>query len=388
MLTSSQIPGYQIPGVYREELFALPPPEFLTGVPVFLGFTTKGDLAQPQKLTLWTQFAEAFGEAHPNSYLASAVYGFFDNGGRICYVLPLDASLALNEALSNALEILGELDSIDLVCVPDLVHPSQKQTLSQVIALQLEILGHCDLMRDRFAILDPYYNATVAQIQQQFQQLSSLNGALYFPWIQTENSVMLNQAKFVPPCGHIAGIYARSDAQIGVHQAPANYIVQGAVDLSLSISNAEQLFLNPESQDAGINCLRSFPGRGIRVWGARTLSQHDRTWRYVNVRRLVLSVGRWVERNLTNLTFEPNDFRLWSRIERDITTYLESLQNQGAFQGRVSKESFYVKCDAETNPPEAQASGTVITEIGLAPAVPNEFIVIRLIHGDTGVTLA
>ncbi len=173
---------------------------------------------------------------------------------------------------------------------------------------------------------------------------------------------------------------------MGVHKAPANFVLNGVVDLSLNLSNANQESLNPTHQAGGVNCLRILPGRGIRVWGARTLSQ-DANWCYVNVRRLFLTVGRWVERNLTNFTFEPNDLMLWIRIERELTAYLETLLAQGALQGNSPQEAFYIKCDAETNPPEVLDRGMVITEIGLAPTVPSEFIVVRLIQGETGVTL-
>jgi phage tail sheath protein FI len=187
----------------------------------------------------------------------------------------------------------------------------------------------------------------------------------------------------VPSCGHLAGIYARSDRDIGTHKTPANYPLEGVVDLSTPISHADQTALNPET-GIGINCLRSLPGRGIRVWGTRTLSS-DPNWKYINVRRLFLMVRRWIEQNLAEVTFEPNDFNLWVRIERELIAYLESLLRQGALQGRTPQEAFYVKCNAETNSPEVRDIGQVVTEIGLAPTIPSEFIVIRLIHGDTGV---
>ena len=188
---------------------------------------------------------------------------------------------------------------------------------------------------------------------------------------------------FTPPCGTIAGIIARTDQSIGVHKAPANAILEGVYDLEFSLTNAEQDSLNP----MGVNCLRAFPGRGLRVWGARTLAT-DPAWAYIAVRRLVLTAERWIERNMADLVFEPNDARVWARVSRELTAYLDHLYQQGALQGRAAQEAFYVKCDAETNPPEVRDAGQLITEIGLAPVSPNEFIVVRITHRTSGVSLA
>ena len=141
--------------------------------------------------------------------------------------------------------------------------------------------------------------------------------------------------------------------------------------------------MNPK----GINCLRVFPGRGIRVWGARTLSE-ETNWTYVNVRRLFLTAGRWIERNLPGVVFEPNDPRLWDRITRELTAYFNLLFEQGALKGRTAQEAFYIKCDADTNPPEVRDLGMVVTNVGLALGVPTEFVEIRIIHGAEGITIA
>jgi uncharacterized protein len=383
---------FATPGVYWESSVSPPLPEFLIGVPVFIGFAEQGKVAQPQRLTLWTQFAEIFGIGG-TSDLPDAVQGFFGNGGRVCYVVRLGdiaSPLELEKTFAEALEAIAVLDGVDLVCAPDLARRSQD--IDQLLRMQEALLDHCYEMGDRFAILDTRPDATIADVQKQQQQLSlhpgSHNSALYFPWIQVQrvNSHLTKLHSLIPPCGHIAGIYAQSDLDVGVHKAPANFVINGAVDLSLLLSNADQQTLNPNTQVAGVNCLRILPGRGIRVWGARTLSS-DATWCYVNVRRLFLTVGRWVERNLANFTFEPNDLMLWIRIERELTAYLETLLAQGALQGNSPQEAFYIKCDAETNPPEVLDRGMVITEIGLAPTIPSEFIVVRLIQGETGVTL-
>ena len=170
---------------------------------------------------------------------------------------------------------------------------------------------------------------------------------------------------------------------MGIHKAPANDDLEGVLELEVNLTNDQQDRLNPE----GINCLRAFPGRGIRVWGARTLSV-DPAWTYINVRRLFLMAGRWIERNMGGVSFEPNDPKLWARIGRDLTAYFNDLFTRGALKGRTAQEAFYVKCDAETTPLEVRDAGMVVTEIGLARAVPNEFVVVRMTHGASGVTIA
>jgi phage tail sheath protein FI len=273
--------------------------------------------------------------------------------------------------VEQGLKSLGPLDRVDLICAPDLMLEH-----AQATELQQKILKHCKDTGDRFAILDSRPEADLDKVLEQRRELKGANGALYYPWIQMKG------VGFVPPCGHIAGIYARTDASSGVYEAPANEILEGVIDLENRLGNAEQERLNP----VGVNCLRVFPGRGIRVWGARTLSPEP-AWTYINVRRLFLTAGRWIERNMSQVVFEPNDSRLWARIGREVTTYFNGLFQKGALKGNTAQEAFYVKCDAETNPPELRESGEVVTEIGLAPARPSEFVVVRIIHGASGTTI-
>ncbi|MGK7877653.1 MAG: phage tail sheath family protein [Xenococcaceae cyanobacterium] len=373
----------QTPGVYREEVFPTPPPVLLTGVPAFLGYVEKGEANEPQLLTLWPQFAENFGATLSDGYLAYAVRGFFENGGSLCYVVPLDRS---GNELASGLEAIAPLNSIDLVCAPDLMrgNPPAEQVQQQ----QKAILEHCQTAGDRFAILDSPFPTVGIDIQQsiakaiaQRRELLSPSGALYYPWVKVSNFDAAKIPVWVPPCGHIAGVYARSDSRIGVYKAPANEILEGVLDLKFNLTDAQQSQLNP----LGINCLRSFRGRGIRVWGARTLSNNP-NWTYINVRRLILTIGRWLELNLADAAFEPNNLNLWLRIEREINTYLGELLRQGALSGPNEQSAFFVKCDAETNPPEIREAGMAIAEIGIAPAIPAEFITIRIILGASGVT--
>lgn len=402
------MPKYQTPGVYREEVLLAPAAELRTGVPAFLGLTEKGAINTPQMLTLWTQFEEQFGARLSDGYLPYAVRGFFEHGGDLCYVVRLDDTLDAKKALSDGLDALVPLDTIDLVCAPDIIRLRQQKELpsldtldpiwrayitrllqqwklspdpDEVLTMQAAVLEHCDTLGERFAILDSLPGASVDEVLEQRGKLSGTNGALYYPWVRVLDGPASTNG-FIPPCGHVAGVYARSDQRVGVHKAPANEVLEDVLDLEVNLTDSQQGELNPK----GVSCLRAFPGRGIRVWGARTLSG-DPAWTYVNVRRLFLTAGRWIERNMPVAVFEPNDARLWARISRELTAYFNDLFRRGALKGRTAQEAFYVKCDAETNPPEVREAGMVVTEIGLAPALPSEFIVVRIIHGASGVTI-
>ena len=187
---------------------------------------------------------------------------------------------------------------------------------------------------------------------------------------------------FMPPSGHLAGIWGRNDATRGVHKAPANEIVRGAIDLEIQLTRNEHDLLNP----VGINCIRAFPGQGIRVWGARTLSS-DPAWRYLNVRRLFNFLEESILNGTNWVVFEPNDQALWAKIRRTIAAFLIMQWRNGALFGSTPDEAFYVKCDAETNPAEGIDAGQVVCEIGVAPVKPAEFVVFRLAQFSGGASL-
>lgn len=338
---------------------------------------------KPQRFTVWPQFEAAYGDVAPFGFLTYAVRGFFENLGPLCYVqLICFEKDSISEALQMGLSTLEAYDDFDLVCVPDIMWSQTDKDIDPVRDMQTSVIEHCNRLGNRFAILDSLPLATQPQILAQRQQLISENAALYYPWVEMRNGPGATD-RFVPPCGHVAGVFARTDLTVGVHKAPANELLQGVVNLAVNLNNDQQGPLN----DLGVNCLRAFPRRGIRVWGARTLS-HDLNWRYVNVRRIFLTAIRWIERNMLDVVFEPQGPQLWARIVHDLTAYLTDLFEHGAFAGLNVSTSFYVKCDAETNPPEVQEAGQVVTEIGLAPAAPAEFIVVRIIHGPTGANIS
>jgi uncharacterized protein len=281
---------------------------------------------------------------------------------------------------------LEAVDEITMLCVPDLMSAYQQGAidLETVQAVQLAMLAHCELMGDRIAILDSPPGLNAQQVKEWLVDKAGYDsafGALYFPWIKTADPAT-GQLGFMPPSGHMAGIWGRNDDTRGVHKAPANEIIRGAVSLEVQITKAEHDLLNP----VGINVLRTFPGRGNRVWGARTLSS-DPAWRYLNVRRLFNYLEESILAGTNWVVFEPNDEALWARVRRTISAFLVNEWRNGALFGQTPDDAFFVKCDAETNPSEGIDAGQVVCEIGVAPVKPAEFIIFRLSQYSGGTSL-
>ncbi|MGV9693468.1 phage tail sheath family protein [Streptomyces sp. NPDC003444] len=272
---------------------------------------------------------------------------------------------------------LETIDEITMVAVPDLMGAHQRGDIDAegVRTVQLAVISHCEQMGDRVAVLDtpPGLNAQQVRAWRMDEAgYDSRYATLYYPWVRVFDPA-LGRNTTVPPSGHIAGVWARSDAERGVHKAPANEVIRGAVDLDIRLSKGEQDLLNP----IGVNCVRAFPGRGIRIWGARTLSS-DPAWRYLNVRRLFNYLEESILLGTQWVVFEPNDDRLWSSIRRNVTAFLTEEWRRGALFGRTADEAFYVKCDRENNPQESIDQGRVVCEIGVSPVKPAEFVVFRL----------
>ena len=494
--------SYLAPGVYMEEVSSgsRPIEAVGTAVAAFVGFAERGPLHEPVLVTNWTQFKGTFGDFVPGCYLAHAVYGYFQNGGGVAYVVRVgataggarsnghhpsaraelpgaegrpgltiaarsaeDADLAVevaqegedtfrlvvkkggqpvetfegvtakrgpnyvgtvvqqksklitveetkgkalavpspgetalappedanlpatidsNEYVGNSADRTGfagleAIDEITMLSVPDLMAAHQAGVLSaeDVKAVQLAMIAHCELMADRVAILDAPPGLKAQQVKewrQDFAGYDSKYAALYWPWIKVADPVAGKQV-FVPPSGHMAGSWARNDSTRGVHKAPANEVIRGAVSLELNITKGEHDQLNP----IAVNCIRSFRGQGIRVWGARTLSS-DPEWRYLNVRRLFNYVEKSILQGTNWVVFEPNDPKLWDSVRRTVTMFLRRVWRDGALFGKSPGEAFFVKCDEENNPPENRDAGILTVEIGIAPVKPAEFVVFRI----------
>jgi uncharacterized protein len=501
------MPTYLTPGVYVEEVPSQSKPieGVGTSTAAFVGLAPGGPVNVPMRISNWTQFARIYGDpASPDNgpfmegaYLAHAVYGYFANGGSLCWIVRVgketgapraqvalpaaaDTSVETLRALAKAdadgdvaIEIseepnasgadatykvvvsaggdkeeyegltlkkgkaniatkinaasklvtieeasvpeelkvpatgkyalsvpsipagdiepgdfegdvakrqgmgsLAAIDEVTMVVMPDLMALANGSgSDAQVRDLQGKMIAHAENMGDRMAILDAPPNLLPQDILEWRMNTAGYDSkfaTLYWPWIEVMDP-LTNTPKLIPPSGHMAGIWARTDSTRGVHKAPANEVVLGANGLGFQITQAEQGALN----QSGVNCIRSFPGRGIRIWGARTLSS-DPEWRYLNVRRLFNYVSESIMQGTQWAVFEPNDQRLWTQLRIAASNFLTRTWRQGALFGASPSQAFYVKCDEETNPPDVVEAGQVVVEIGIAPVKPAEFVIFRI----------
>ena len=313
-----------------------------------------------------------------------SVSGFFKNGGGIAYPYLLCAEsndIPLTNP-SQPREGLGAFDDLEndlqILGAPGMSPNQQK-----------EVLEYCEQRFDVFAIIDgPKDRMQGEEIEKNGLLPASDKGfgAMYVPWMKVVNPFNDKEKSYaeevlVPPCGFMAGIFARVDGTRGVHKAPANETVAGITGLAYNINSREQAAYNVR----GINCIRDFGGRGIRVWGARTLSTlSNPSWKYINVRRLFIMIEKTIQLGSQWAVFEPNDHRLWSRLKRNIWAFLSRVWSSGALFGKTAEEAFYVKCDEETNPREEIDAGYVNIEIGIAPVKPAEFVVFKIGQWDGG----
>jgi phage tail sheath protein FI len=271
------------------------------------------------------------------------------------------------------IDALEPIDEVSILCVPDRVDQD----------IQAYMVAHCEKMQDRFAILDPRPGATPSNgIVTQRNLVTSDGGyaALYYPRVLITNPVADGRLT-APPSGHIAGLYARTDNNRGVHKAPANDTLRGVLALERTLTDDEQGPLN----EIGVNVIRSFTGSGIRVWGARTIVPKDITqWRYINVRRLLLFIEESLQEGTRFAVFEPNDLALWGKVSRLVTDFLTRVWRDGALFGATPEEAFRVRIDEDLNPPSLRQLGQLIIEVVLFPTTPAEFIVFRIIQQPGG----
>lgn len=268
---------------------------------------------------------------------------------------------------------LEEVDEIAILCSPD-------EHINGIQAGQIadRLVEQCERLKDRFAILQsPQIAPAIADHR---PTIISKYAAYYYPWVRIVDPLS-KQEKEIPPGGHLAGIYARSDIERGVHKAPANEVIRGllvdpqnpARGLQLQITKGQQDILNPR----GVNVLRNFPGRGNLVWGARTTTL-DPEWKYVNVRRLFIFVEESIEEATQWTVFEPNDEPLWVRLRESVSSFLTRLWMDGMLQGRTRDEAYFVRCDRTTMTQADIDNGRLIMLIGIAPVKPAEFVIFRI----------
>ncbi|MCP5053647.1 MAG: phage tail sheath family protein [bacterium] len=254
-----------------------------------------------------------------------------------------------------------EVDDISILCAPN---------ENDIQGLTGALVAHSELMKDRFTIIQAGQSA--GPIGKLLPPTDSKYAAFYYPWLNVVDPLTQN-LKLVPPGGHMAGIYARSDIERGVHKAPANEVVRGVSSLQFALSKAKQDVLNPR----GVNCIRVFTGRGIRIWGARTISS-DPLWKYINVRRLFLYIEESIEKGTQWVVFEPNNEALWARVAQTISQFLTGVWKTGALMGTSAGEGFFVKCDRTTMTQDDIDNGRLVCVIGVAPTKPAEFVIFRI----------
>jgi phage tail sheath protein FI len=277
---------------------------------------------------------------------------------------------AAETGTKRGLTAFTDLDDVSIIYAPDankIPDPNVRQTFYD------DLLTQCETLKDRFAIIDVQENeSNIGNLRIGSVTRNSKYGAIYYPWIKILDP-LTERLVFLPPGGHVAGIYARSDTERGVHKAPANEIVNGANDLKFVLTKGEQGILNPR----GINVIRYFKGRGILVWGARTCIT-DPLWKYINVRRLFIYIEKSIEKGTQWVVFEPNNEKLWARVVATITQFLTGVWRDGALMGTKPEEAFFVKCDRSTMTQDDIDNGRLICVIGIAPTKPAEFVIFRI----------
>jgi hypothetical protein len=359
--------------------------------------------------------------------LPFAVRGFYENGGSVAYIVPVDNLDA--QAIGDALTSLQAYGDVGLVCAPGVTDTT----------LQGLIVAHCKKMGDRFAILDGAgpvdeppqkrsdgsenpkapkeeekktkeqpagaegepagaaeeqagttgTDATSVAVGKAIDARLGLAsdhafGAVYWPWLVTaDKPSSTSKKRTTAPSGHIAGVFARTDADRGVHKAPANEVVNGVSDVSVMLDDQNHMRLN----NANINAIRIYPGRAPAVWGARTLSD-ETTWRFVNVRRLMNYIEKSIVEGTRWAVFEPNNLTLWKGLDRTITEFLSRVWRSGALFGSTADQAFYVKIDESINPSDLVNEGILTIEIGVAPVTPAEYIIIQIGQWDGGARIS
>ena len=378
---------YMTPGVYVEELAMAH--RQIAGVPTataaFLGVAGAGPfgaVAEPvRSLAEYERLCEPGGAAPelpdgngssvPN-FLWHAVRAFFVEGGQRLVVVRLPMERRLDPAAWAAglveLESIGE---VGLVAAPGSRwrYPEHRDAADRIADL---LVAHAERMRHRVALLDGGEGQSVAEVIAMRERLDSRRAALFHPWVVVADPVG-GGTLALPPSAFVAGLCARTDAQRGVHQAPANEVVRLAVDLAARLTDAEQARLNP----LGINCIRRFPDRGIRLWGARTLAR-DTAWTHLAITRFVAYLERSIETGLGWAVFEPNGEPLWAAVRQSIDHFLTSEWRSGALAGLRADAAFFVRCDRTTMTQHDVDTGRLVCLVGVAPLKPATFEILRI----------
>ncbi len=382
---------YTSPGVYVQEIvnrFA-GVSEGSTAVPAFVGCTEKAILFNksdllfvPKKISSVLEYEQHFGQGSTSKdfVLYPSIRLYFANGGNACYIVSIgNYKLLKRSKFIKGLQVLEEEKEPTLLVFPDAVNlPGDDLYKVQKAALQ-----QAATLKDRFCILDLKVATTEAEFEtvtQEFRnQIGSENlkyGAAYFPHLLTGASI----ENSVPPSGAVAGVYCMVDNSVGVWKAPANVSLAKVSGLTYKLTEQQGGELNVDATAGlSINAIREFSGKGVVIWGARTLAGNDNEWRYVPVCRFLIQVKESISKSLEPFVFEPNDANIWSAIKAMIEGYLAQKWRDGALVGNKAEEAFFVKLGlGETMTALDISNNKAIVEIGMATIRPAEFIIIRI----------
>ncbi|MEQ9495400.1 MAG: phage tail sheath subtilisin-like domain-containing protein [Deltaproteobacteria bacterium] len=296
---------------------------------------------------------------------------FVDLAGGSNGTIPNDADFIGQDRGPNqrtGIQALGEIDEVSIVAVPGISSEP----------VQSALINHCETLQDRFAILDPPGDSSIEEVEDHRNNYDTQYAALYYPWLVERRSGVEQP---MPPSGHLAGIYARTDLERGVFKSPANELLRDISGFEFTVTKREQDVLNPKA----INVLRDFrtDRRGYRVWGARVMTSNTR-WRYVNVRRLFIMIEESLQEGLQWAVFENNSRALWQRMTQSVSRFLTTQWRAGALMGDTPGQAFFVQCDETTMTQDDIDQGRLIMRVGAAPVRPAEFIIVRIGQTDSG----
>ncbi|MFK7763803.1 MAG: phage tail sheath subtilisin-like domain-containing protein [Roseobacter sp.] len=408
----ASLPEYLAPGVFVEEtsLGGHAIDGVSTSTAAFLGLSERGPIgAVSTVISSYSDFVRVYGDdsdlilsGQPfTNYMARAVRGFFDNGGNRLFVVRVSPPqpqakgsdtqktnvfhglfhrilwprFALRKrptaTYRDALRLLENVPSVSIIAAPSAAHAfiDPIEAVAHLRSVQAELIAHAEKMQHCFAVLDPPLDLSPKKVSTFANALDSSYAALYYPWLKEASS----GANSVPPSGAICGIYARTDRQHGVWKAPANVTIAGISGFERDIHAAEQEMLNP----IGVNVSRAIPGRGLRLYGARTLSS-DPEWRYVSIRRYLSFIETSICDGISWAVFEPNDEPLWAEFKSCVEVFLSNNFRQGALQGQTETDAFFVRCDRTTMTQSDIDNGRLIAQVGVAILKPAEFRIIRI----------
>jgi hypothetical protein len=366
---TSDVPprGYRPPASASDEPITTPPQWVADhSAAAFVGRIPAGPIGVPVLVNGWRQFEASFArysETH-DCVLERAVRGFFANGGRSCWVVRTEDEF--HDSFMDGLNALGTVDDVSAVCAPDImqVYSEGGVDLEWTTSAQLQLIAHCEQEGTRMALLDPppaMAPQDVGSWRIETAGYDTRHAALYYPWIEVLDPDS-GRPVAMPPCGHVAGVYARSDLLRGPHHTPANEPIQEALGVAFPVRRFEQATLNP----VGINVLAPSP-RGVLLWGSRTLSS-DPQWRHLRLERLMSFIGANLMSGMRWAIFRRSDDRqVWARIVRELEMLFGLLWRSGALRGDLPEEAYRVRCDEDTNPEEVTAAGQIVAECAIAP---------------------